>query len=118
MEKSNNSQNVLKSLLIVQTFGLLVYTMYVGANDGFIFLQVAINNALSLTWNGQFALDFSCYLVLSGLWIMWRNKFAPASVVFAVVAMIMGIVVFAPYLLYLLNKENGNLKQVLLGDRS
>jgi hypothetical protein len=33
------------------------------------------------------------------------------------VAMILGIIVFAPYLLYLISKEKGNLKTILIGDR-
>jgi hypothetical protein len=48
---------------------------------------------------------------------MWRNKFSISSIIFAVIATIIGIIVFAPYLLYLLTKEKGDLKKVLLGDR-
>jgi len=70
-----------------------------------------------LTWSGQFNLDFLCYLALSGLWIMWRNKFSGKSILVGTVAMILGIVFFAPYLLWLMNKEKGDLKRVLVGDR-
>lgn len=31
--------------------------------------------------------------------------------------MVMGIMVFAPYLLYLLTKEKGDLKKLLIGNR-
>jgi hypothetical protein len=55
--------------------------------------------------------------MLSGIWIVWRNKFAPVSILVAVVAMIIGIMAFAPYLLYLLITEKGDLKKVLLGER-
>lgn len=48
---------------------------------------------------------------------MWRNKFAPAAIVLGLSAMIIGIMAFAPYVLYLLTKENGDLKKVLIGDR-
>jgi len=117
MEKSNNSQTLLKALLILQALALLAYTIYVGTNEGWNFLQVTKTNIFSMGWNGQFALDFSCYLVLSGVWIMWRNKFSATSILIALIAMIIGIIVFAPYLLYLLLKENGNIEKVLVGDR-
>jgi hypothetical protein len=48
---------------------------------------------------------------------MWRNKFSAKSIAIGFIAMILGIIAFAPYLLFLLIKENGNLKKVLLGDR-
>lgn len=75
-----------------------------------------ISNLQSLSWSGQFALDFSCYLTLSGLWVMWRHKFTSFSIVFGIVAMIAGIIVFVPYVLYLLTKEKGDLKKLLVGD--
>ena len=110
-------QAFLKGLLIFQTLGLLIYTIIAIQHDGGNFLARAIEFATSLTWMGQFALDFQCYLILSALWVAWRNKFSINSIVIAVVAMILGIIVFAPYLLYLLSKEKGDLKRVLIGNR-
>jgi hypothetical protein len=110
-------QIFLKGLLIIQTLGLLIYTIIAIQNDGGNFLARAIEFATSLTWMGQFALDFQCYLILSALWVAWRNKFSINSIVISVVAMILGIIVFAPYLLYLLSKEKGDLKRVLIGNR-
>jgi hypothetical protein len=107
----------LKTLLLVQTIGLLIYTVIAIQNDGGDFLARALEFATSLTWMGQFALDFQCYLMLSTLWIAWRDKFSIKSILIAVVAMILGIIVFAPYLLFLLTKEKGNLKRVLIGNR-
>ncbi|GAB2521482.1 hypothetical protein [Spirosoma aerophilum] len=112
-----NRQPLLRFLLFVQTIALLVYTYLAFQNEGATLFQLFLANIASLTWNGQFNLDFSCYLALSGLWIMWRNKFAPAAIVLGLAAMILGILAFAPYLLYLLTKENGDLKKVLIGDR-
>lgn len=105
-------------LLIIQTLGLIVYTIIAIQHDGMNFLDRAQEFVSSLTWMGQFALDFSCYLLLSGLWIMWRNKFSGSSIAVAVVAMILGIIVFAPYLLYLLFIEKGDIQRVLVGERS
>lgn len=112
------SKNIpFKTLLIVQTIGLLMYTFLAFQTEGADLFSVYINNLLSMNWSGQFNLDFLCYLTLSGIWIMWRNKFAGKSIVLGIVAMVLGIVMFAPYLLWLTNKENGNIKKVLIGDR-
>jgi hypothetical protein len=81
------------------------------------FLERAKEFVTSMTWMGQFALDFQCYLILSALWIAWRNKFSVKSIMIAILAMILGIIVFAPYLLYLLSKEKGDFKGVLIGNR-
>ncbi|TAE54100.1 MAG: hypothetical protein EAZ89_06925, partial [Bacteroidetes bacterium] len=102
---------------IAQTIALIAYTGYAVQNEGWILFQVLTDNITALNWNGQFNLDFSCYLMLSGIWIMWRNKFTPFFILFAVVAMIIGIMAFAPYLLYLLITEKGDLKKVLWGER-
>lgn len=107
----------LKGLLIIQTLGLLVYTLIAIQNDGINFFARAQEFIMSLRWAGQFALDFNCYLMLSALWIAWRSKFSVRSIGFAIVAMILGIIVFAPYLLYLITNEGGDLNKVLLGQR-
>lgn len=117
MMKSNNKHIFFKGLLIAQTIGVLVYTIITIQNDGINFLAKAQEFISSMKWIGQFALDFNCYLMLSALWIAWRNKFKVQSNAFAIIAMILGIIVFAPYLLYLLHKEKGDLKRVLVGDR-
>jgi hypothetical protein len=115
MTLSKKHQSVLKTILIFQTLALLVYTSFAVKSEGWTLFQVLINNITALKWNGQFNLDFSCYLLLSGIWIVWRNKFSGSSFIIASIAMIIGIIAFAPYLLYLIIKENGDLKKVLLG---
>ena len=111
-----NNKNVFKALLVVQTLALLAYTFIAFQKEDASLFIVALNNIKSLTWSGQFNLDFSCYLLLSGLWIMWRKKFKTTFIIIGFAAMILGIIFFAPYLLYLMAKENGDLKKVLVGD--
>lgn len=117
MTQLNNSFTLLKLLLIIQTLALLVYTGIAVENEGWTLFAVFINNINAFNWNGQFNLDFSCYLTISGLWIMWRNKFSITSIIIGIVAMIIGIIAFAPYLLNLLIIEKGDLKKVLLGEQ-
>jgi hypothetical protein len=95
----------------------LAYTFIAFQKEGAGLFSVFLDNIKSLTWTGQFNLDFLCYLMLSGLWIMWRNKFSGKSIFVGIFAMIFGIVFFAPYLLWLLYKENGDLRRVLVGDK-
>lgn len=109
--------NLFKTLLIVQTIGLLAYTFFAFKAEGAGLFSVFIDDILSLNWSGQFNLDFLCYLTLSGFWIMWRNKFTNKSILLGIAATVLGIVLFAPYLLWLVNKENGDLQRVLVGDR-
>jgi hypothetical protein len=112
-----SKSKLFKTLLIVQTIGLLAYTLFVINKEGIILFSVFMNSIFSLNWTGQFNLDFLCYLMLSGFWIMWRNKFTSKSIFIGAVAMVLGIVMFAPYLLWIINKEHNDLKRVLIGDR-
>lgn len=113
----NTKLRTLKTLLVIQVIGLIIYTVITIQTDGIDFFARFQEFATSLTWMGQFTLDFQCYLLLSALWISWRNKFSTHSIFLAIVAMILGIIVFAPYLLYLINKEKGNMKAILIGKR-
>ncbi len=115
--KMMSKNSFFKTLLVVQTMGVLAYTFIAFQKEGATLFSVFLANIKSLTWTGQFNLDFFCYLTLSGLWIMWRNKFTGKSILIGTFAMILGIVFFGPYLLWLIFKENGDLKRVLVGDK-
>jgi hypothetical protein len=109
--------NLFKGILILQTLALVTYTIIAFSNEGPNLFTIFLANVHALGWSGQFNLDFSCYLLLSGLWIMWRNKFTTNSIIFGIIATILGIIVFAPYLLWLSYKVDGDLKRMLIGDR-
>lgn len=110
-------QILLKVVLITQTITVGLLTVIAFKNEGTNLFSIFIANIQAMNWNGQFNLDFSSYLILSGLWIAWRSKFSTSSIIFAILSAILGIIVFAPYLLYLLKKENGDLKKLLIGDK-
>lgn len=110
------NQNLFKALLMVQTIVVLGYTILAFKSEGANLLDVFLTNIKSLNWNGQFNLDFSCYLTLSGLWIVWRNQYSFSSILIALFAATIGIIFFAPYLIYLLIIEKGDLKKVLVGN--
>lgn len=104
-------------LLSLQTLVLGWYTYWALKSQGPNLFAVFIANLRDLQWNGQFNLDFSCYLVLSGLWIAWRNKFSAGAVLCGTLAAVIGILFLAPYLMYLLAQEKGDLTRVLNGKR-
>ncbi|MEM7036204.1 MAG: hypothetical protein AAF570_04420 [Bacteroidota bacterium] len=117
MNTAKQNHHFLKGLLIVQTIGLVIYTFITIQNEGFTVFESMVAFVQSMEWKGQFTLDFGSYLMLSALWIMWRNQFKVKFIPLAIAAGLIGIIVFAPYLLYLLQQENGDLKKVLVGDR-
>ncbi len=112
-----NSQMPLKLLLLFQLFSILIYTYFTIGIEGTNFFAAGIEHLKSLQWKGQFTLDFSYYLMLSALWILWKEKYSSRAFIFALLAMIWGIMFFAPYLFYLLMKENGDIAKILLGDQ-
>lgn len=112
-----NKNIVFKIVLILQASILLIYTTFAFQTDGANLFDIMIANIASLGWSGQFNLDFLCYLILSGLWIIWRNNYSPISILFSILAATIGILFLTPYLLYLLTQEKGNMKKVLIGNR-
>ncbi|MBA4304413.1 MAG: hypothetical protein C0424_09335 [Sphingobacteriaceae bacterium] len=104
-------------LLSIQTLAVLVYTFVAVSNEGIDLLSYFLGNVKALGWSGQFNLDFGCYLLLSGLWVLWRHQFSAIGWLLAPVVAVLGIVAFAPYLIYLLWQCRGDLPKVLLGER-
>ncbi len=110
-------QIALKAILAIQIVAIYIYTIIVFSNEGTNYIDVYFGDIAAFNWSGQFNLDFSYYLIFSACWIMWRNRFSVFSIILGLIAATNGMVVFAPYLLYLLFKENGDIKKVLTGDR-
>jgi len=112
-----NKQLFLKVLITMQVTLVLVYTLIVFSKEGIDLFNILFTNIGGMNWSGQFNLDFISYLTLSGIWIMWRNEFTKSSILLGISAMILGIILFGSYVLYLLFRENGDLKKVLIGRR-
>lgn len=108
-------QNAFKFLLVGMALLVLAYTGVTMQKEGTDLFPVFFANIKAMGWNGQFNLDFACYLLLSGLWIMWRNRFSGTSILIGLIASILGIVFFAPYLLWCLYQSKGDLKLMLIG---
>jgi len=101
--------------LITMMALIVVFTVAAVANGGINLVTPFLTPILALSWQGQFNIDFMCYLVLSGIWMAWRGGFTVDSMALGILAPPLGILFFAPYLLYLVGKLNGDPRRLLLG---
>ena len=101
--------------LIAMTTLIVAFTVAAVANGGINLITPFLSPVLALNWQGQFNIDFTCYLVLSGIWMAWRGGFTVGSMVLGLLTPPFGILFFAPYLLYLVGKSNGDPRRLLLG---
>ena len=104
-----------RQLLIAITLVIVLFTVAAVLNEGLNLLPHFFKPIRALTWQGQFNVDFSTYLVLSGVWMAWRGGFTHKSIALGVLTPPLGILFFAPYLLFLARKANGDPKIFLLG---
>ena len=108
---------VFKGLLWIFLVAIIAYTIYVIRYEGVDLITPFFGEMTAWTWKGQFIFDFQTYLILSGLWVAWRSHFSSKGILLGVVAVIFGILFFAPYLLYLLREHREDWNKVLLGER-
>ncbi len=102
-------------LLAIMITGIIGYTGVASVNHGVNLLPVFFGNMAAMTWSGQFNFDFTCFLVLSGLWLAWCHHFSSGGLALGMLGFFGGILVLAPYLLFASYKTNGNMKEILLG---
>ncbi len=108
--------NALRGLWVLQLVGILVFTFFAVSAEGWNLLSVFVENLTAMNWSGQFNYDFACYLVLSGIWIAWRHRFSVGGILLGIAASILGILLFAPYLIWASYQAKGDIKVLLLGD--
>ena len=106
-----------RTLLIVMWVVVMAYTAVVVANHGMGLLGIFFGDIATMTWPGQFNLDFLCMLTLSGLWVAWRHRFSPAGMGLGVLALFGGIVFLSTYLLVVSWRTDADIEQILLGRR-
>lgn len=93
------------------------YTLMVGVNHGWSLLPIFFSDIASVTWPGQFNLDFMTFLTLSGLWLAWRHHFSIGGVALGIMGLFGGMMFLAPYLLYASFQADGDIKVLLLGPK-
>lgn len=104
-------------ILLVAAFAVnAVYTVMTGTNHGWNLVPIFFENIAQVNWNGQFNVDFSTYLLLTGSWVAWRHDFRPAGLGLGLVAAFGGMLFLSVYLL-VLSFQAGGAKEILLGER-
>lgn len=79
-----------------------VYTAPVVADYGLVTLLPSFFGEMNkMNWQGQFILDFFTFLLMSGLWIAWRNRFSPTGIMLGIGGVFLGAPYLSAYLLYL-----------------
>jgi hypothetical protein len=106
---------IFRAFLIIVILAIVSYTLIVGINHGWNLLPLFFGSMWEMAWQGQFNFDFTCFLLLSGLWTSWRNGFTPLGILLGAIAVFLGIMFLAPYLLVLTYQEEGNIRSVLAG---
>ena len=104
-----------RMVLIAMTAIIVVFTIMAVANGGLDLFTPFLGPILALTWQGQFNVDFAMYLVLSGIWMAWRSGYTPGGLALGICTPALGILFFAPYLIYLIGRSDGDTRKFLLG---
>ncbi len=104
----------LRVFLVAVIATVLVYTIMVGNKHGWNFAQFFFGDIATMNWAGQFNLDFSFFLLFTGMWIAWRNKFSPFGVGLGLFTLVGGIPFVSTYLL-ILSMKNKSIKEILIG---
>ncbi|WP_173080682.1 hypothetical protein [Fundidesulfovibrio magnetotacticus] len=109
--------NAFRVLLMCLVGFIVPYTVAVVGRRGWGFIDVFFGDIYDLSWAGQFNADFTSLLVLSAIWMAWRNRFSSYGILLGVLGLLGGISVLAPYLIYLSFSGNGDGARMLLGER-
>ena len=96
------AMTALRILLVAVFLAIAVYTVPVVAEYGLFSLFGEFFGAIGRgNWQGQFNVDFLCFLFLSAAWTIWRNRFTPGGIVLGVLAFLGGALFLSAYLLIL-----------------
>jgi hypothetical protein len=102
--------------LLALLFAIVVaYTAVVVAKHGLGLFPIYFGDMARMDWPGQFNLDFMCFLILSGLWMAWRNEFSPAGLALGLLGLIGGTPMLSAYLLIVTRQADGDWAALLLG---
>lgn len=109
--------NMFRILLVAIITIVGVYTVVVIADHGWGLLPIFYGDITQMDWRGQFNMDFSSFLILGSIWLMWRHHFAPLGLLFGLVIFAGGAPFLCAYLLIASFRTNGDVKELLLGKR-
>ena len=96
---------------------ITAYTAATVAAHGWNFFPIYFADVAAMEWRGQFDVDFSSFLILSALWVMWRHHFSGGGILLGLIASIGGMLFLGTYLLIVSFQVKGDMKALLLGER-
>ena len=96
---------------------ILLYTLPVIANHGMDLLPVFFGDIAKMDWPGQFNVDFSTFLLMTMLWVAWRNGFSVPGLLLACLVPVGGGMFTSGYLLFLTFSLKGDMAAILLGSK-
>ncbi|MEP3629530.1 MAG: hypothetical protein ABJN04_05960 [Hyphomicrobiales bacterium] len=102
-------------LITLILLGLIGYGLILVLDGRFDFVTPFLTTVPALTWQGHINLDFLSYLVVAGVWIAWRSGFTPIGITIGVLSTLLGMLFFAPYLLYQITRSDNDPRKLLLG---
>ncbi|MEM7017820.1 MAG: hypothetical protein AAF512_10850 [Pseudomonadota bacterium] len=103
-------------LLAVLFLAVVGYTIPVLLEHGISPLfPTFFGDIAKMGWPGQFNADFMGFLVLSGIWVAWRNHFSPLGLFLSLFGFFGGIPFLTAYLLYASFETDGDIKAIMLG---
>ena len=103
--------------LLVMFVSVAAFTAVTTANHGIDVLPIFFGDMMKMTWPGQFNFDFSCFLIMSGLWVSWRHNFSIGGVLLGVVAAFGGALFLSMYLLVQSFLQDGDVAALMLGSK-
>ncbi len=106
---------IFRIFLAALWLSLFSYTAIVIANHGWGLFPIFFGDIAKMEWPGQFNLDFTFMLMLSGLWVAWRHQFSGLGLGLGVVAALGGASFLTAYLLILSLLTKGDVRTMLLG---
>ncbi|OYY71698.1 hypothetical protein [Sphingomonas sp. 28-63-12] len=96
---------------------ILLYTVAIAADHGMGLIPIFFSAIAAMTWQGQFNVDFSCFLLLSGLWVAWRHNFSALGLLLAPIASFGGALFLSAYLLILSFQLRGDMAALMMGSK-
>lgn len=114
MTKTDPNMTKLRLILLLILLIIVPYTAVVIWLNGMNYLPVFFAPLGAFGWQGQFNIDFACYLTLTGLWIAWRHDFSGMGIVLAVFSVGGGLIFLAIYLAYETRHQSMTIPDLLL----
>lgn len=107
--------NFLRIILVVIFLSIFTYTVITISVHGVNLLPIFFDDISKMAWPGQFNVDFSCFLILSALWVSWRNTFSLTGILLGIIAAFGGALFLSAYMFIESFRVDGDIYSLLLG---